>query len=434
MPENENYQPQKQPNGFLEFLKRIWSAKITFAVTFAAMMIVIPTVMATVLNGMRASYSVEVLYNFPGAANSRYVDGTIYNYRNNVSYQNLLQAKDSDETFSSIDVYGMSLKGDVSVLMVEEKAFDSSETITTSPAHLVYTVKQKYFASFNQARGFLEALVEIPSQKALEIAEKQKYDYAIEMSKTAISYDSQLDYLESQFNTVNEGYTGLLSNYSNSVTYYTKTGESRLVYESYLTFRNYFASRSISTLRQVLEGHGFVKPGDTSAKVEAEASITEIDRIIEQNTMEIDALTDKYLDLYKGGSTTGVSPFADRIQALITENTALTKKREYLVKKIDHIDGSVTEEEKKEQEQFDALIATTSTALLSFTEEYTTVKHSVDSKTILTTYADSSHMLASGAFAWYVCVLAGAGVGLILGIVIAYFKGVSNYEKEQKIA
>ncbi len=427
MENEENYDVQTRKNGFLDFLSKIWSAKISFAIATCVAAIVIGLGMGVVMNNARAKYETEVLYKFPGASSGRYADGTVYNYMNNVSYANLLAAKESDQSFASIDIDTMSSKSDITVTLVSETASDGTETKT--PAHLLYSVSAKYFASYGQARNYLDALAEIPTEKAATIAANETYDYSLLASKSALSYDSQIDYLSAQYNLLNNGYQALLSSYGSSVTYTDKSGTTALVRKTYLEFQNYFATHSISTIQEVLRNSGFVKSTDTSARVEAEARIVEIDRAIEQNTIEIDALTEKYKEIYKGEGTTGASPFAGRIQELITQNTALAKEKEYLERKLTHINTAPTEEEKKQQEAFENLLKSITAYLGNFVDEYTVVQHDVQSRNIVTTYAQSSHTISTGAFAWYVSATVAVLGGLVIGLFVAYFKGLHNSEK-----
>ncbi len=423
------YEEQPQKNGFLEFLRKIWSAKITLGITFAATALIVGIGLGTVVNSMRATYETEVVYKFPGAESGRYADGSTYNYMNNVSYANLLAAKETDPSFANIDIVSMSARGDISVKMVEEKADDG--TAITTPAHLVYTAKQKYFSSYAQGRTVLDAVTEIPTAKASGIASQEQYDYSLNASKTALSYDSQVQYLSSQYSLINNGYTSILNNYGSSVTYVNKAGATTLVGETYLLFQNYFSTHSVGTLKEVLQNNGFVKNTDTSAKIEAEARIVEIDRIVVQNTAEINALTAKYEEIYKGGSTTGASPFAERIQTLITQNVALAQEKEYLEKTLEWLKGGQTPEELAQKEAFETLLAEITTGLTTFVGEYTVVQHDIQSKAIMTTYANSAHTVSKGAFAWYICAVAGVGAGLVLGLAVAYFKGVYNLEKKR---
>ena len=306
MENEEIYEQQPQRNGFLEFLRKIWSAKITLGVTFAATALVVGIALGTVVNSMRATYETEVVYKFPGAESGRYADGSIYNYMNNVSYANLLEAKESDASFANIDIVSMSANGDISVKMAEDKADDG--TTVTTPAHLVYTAKQKYFRSYAQGRSFLDAVSEIPAAKASDIASQEQYDYSLNASKTAFSYDSQVQYLYAQYSLINNGYSSILDNYGGSVTYVNKAGTTTLVSETYLVFQNYFSTHSVGTLKEVLQNNGFVKSTDTSAKIEAEARTVEIDRISFRR-----AYPDPYHAKHRFGPRKGISRKETRV-------------------------------------------------------------------------------------------------------------------------
>ncbi len=430
MNEEQNYRSNER-NAFLEFLRKLWSAKITFGISFIVSLVAVSVALGVFVNNSRAVYQSEVVYAFPGAESGKFADGTTYNYRNNISYDNLLEAKDTDESLSSIDVLGMSAAGAISVSLVEETSSDGKSTITT-PAHLLYQVKQSYFQSASQARTFMDALAEIQPKNALNIELARKYNTSLELSKSAVSYDSQLNYLKTQYGLIRDGYNTLLTAYGQSLTYITSDGTETLVSEEYTSFASYFTLHPISSMQKVLENGGFVKDGDTAAEIETKARIVEIERLLAQNNAEIDALTTKYEEIYKGGSTTGASPFAERIQQLITENTVLTKEKEYLDKKLALISSGLTEEEKKQKEELDSLLASSTTALEGFVGTYTTVRKSVANKTILTTYVNSSHIQSGGVFAWYICVAAGVVAGLVVATAIAYFKGVNNFEKKNK--
>ncbi len=427
MGENIIVDTKKQKNGFLLFLNKLWSAKITFGITFAITTIAVAIVLSAVVNPTRATYQVEAVYTFPGAKTGRYNDGTIYNYLNNVSYDNLKEAKEASVEFSAIDIDAMSKRSDISVAMVEETVGDSKE-VTTTPSHLIYTVPQKYFANYAQARSFLDILTDIPIQKALSIVENEKFNYALLSSASAVSYDSQLNYLNTQYSLINNGYASLIANYGTGLTYISEEGETLLVSDSQIAFHNYFVNHSINSLQQVLQTNGYVKSTDTDAKIDIEARIAEIDKIIERNTVEIDSLTDIYKDIYKEGTSMD-SPFSTRIQELVTQNTTLTIEKDYLQKKLDRISRELTDEEKAQQATFEGLIATTTTKLTSFVEEYTLIRRQVDSKEVLVSYVNSSHVVASGALAWYTCAIVGIVAGLILAVFVAYFKGTYNYEK-----
>lgn len=177
----------------LDVWRLIVKKKIIGFITFGIVTILFLVLILFVYNPRRVNYEARFNYNWFGIENGKYANGTIFNYYDIISLDNLKRVKDSNDAYSNINIEGI------------------SEHIKVEVDDNQYQIKASgvYFKNDAQAKSFLEDLIKLPYQTALDL----NFDFTANLSgfDRAKKISSKLDYLENQINLVLKGYKDMIS-------------------------------------------------------------------------------------------------------------------------------------------------------------------------------------------------------------------------------
>ena len=191
-------------------------------------------------------------YSIPGINEGRYIDGSNFNYRTLISLNNLVNVKDSNSEFNSINVWDMYNNNDIQITYTY---LDSDNQPLADPYYTI-NVKKSYFSSDKQAAKFISEIANYPIEKTLEIVKNTTYDYNLKSYNSALTYEGQIQYLESQIELLNDKYLTLITDYGDLYI------DEEQISQKQAKLTLYFVNNPLSLLSNELEINGYVKNYD----------------------------------------------------------------------------------------------------------------------------------------------------------------------------
>ncbi|MDE5856579.1 MAG: hypothetical protein K2H06_05990, partial [Anaeroplasmataceae bacterium] len=177
----------------MDIWKLILKKKIIASIVFGIVTIVSLVLILFVYNPLKVNYEAEFNYNWIGIENNKYANGVVFNYHDIISLESLKKVKDSNVNYQNIDVEHL------------------AESIKIEVEEDRYLVKASglYFKNDAQAKSFLEDLIYLPYEKALNL----NFDFKANLVgyERAKKVSSKLDYLENQLSVVLKGYQDMIS-------------------------------------------------------------------------------------------------------------------------------------------------------------------------------------------------------------------------------
>lgn len=174
--------------------KRIW------LVLPLAILLTILSVLAVAFlyNPGREVYELTFELSFLGTDLENYPDGSPFHFQEIISAENLAKAQETDEQFAAVNVEKMTERGGITI----RRESDLSTLETDAQFDLyrnIYTVSVEsgYFKTKKQATAFLKTLVNVPLEKAQDIADDLDYSLDRTLFDNA-DYDSKLNMLTTQ--------------------------------------------------------------------------------------------------------------------------------------------------------------------------------------------------------------------------------------------
>ncbi|MDE6584238.1 MAG: hypothetical protein K2K15_02440, partial [Anaeroplasmataceae bacterium] len=161
---------------------------IVFGITTILLFILI----LFVYNPSFVNYEASFRYQWYGIENGKYANGTIFNFYDIPSLENLRKVKASKIEYENIDVEQL----------VEGITIELDENVYQM------TVQGSFFQSETQAKSFIEDLIRIPYENALNL----DFNFLVNLSgyEAANKVSTKLDYLRNQLNLVMQGYQGMI--------------------------------------------------------------------------------------------------------------------------------------------------------------------------------------------------------------------------------
>ena len=177
-------------------------------------------------------------------------DSSIFSYTDIVSEERLAAVKDADpEKFSNIDPVKMAKNGAFKISRASYTDQTTGKVIYEYPAKYTIKVGKSNFASEQQGKDFIEALINYE----LVVAKTANDNYEITDyigSVSGASYSQYVDKLEKQYDAINECYKGLVKEFNNSS---VATSDGKSLNVVYTAFSNKY-SYGAGNLLQKYEG------------------------------------------------------------------------------------------------------------------------------------------------------------------------------------
>lgn len=383
-----------------------------------------------VLNRNKEYYSVTFSLEYPESSNYKYPDGTSFNYRKIISYDNLVLAKESNQKYKNIDVDSLFETNSIQIAEVTQTV--NGNTIPSGEYTLA--AKAKYFNSRDVAKEFLRNLTNVPIVKVNEIIANMDYDSNLSNYSNSTVYDSQINYLVAQRDFIINGYNNLINYFSSGlmVTSIKDDNNKTKTLKEYLSdVEIYFDNNKIDSLKSELDANGYVK--DSSY---LETIVLRRDLLIkekEENVKKIEALTlqlkNLVNDVYSGSSLNpSYESFNTQIAELTTTNVELDSQIELLNKYINE-SGNVSASDKQE---FEAKLDNYYKDLVEFTNTYRSVVQSTYKENSNVDYHYNSVVILEGSVkTLYVAILGLVG-GFVVASVIILIMDLPKYKKNDQ--
>lgn len=444
----EIVEEEKEGISIGDIFKRIWHAKITLGVTFAAVLVLGVVGIHYLYTKPNQVYSGSVTYQFRGANQGLYPNGTTFDYRNLIEPSTLQTIKNSNSEYANIDIQTMIDKNAIKVEQAVRNVYNDAgeEVPTVLPNYITLTCSASYFDSEAQAKSFLQDVLQAPNNLANSLYDAIVYNQNLELASTALTYEDQYSYLINQRDLIYSNYSELISTFGESA--FISADSTKTVSQELTIIRQFFTQYNLTNLQSEARLNGYVK---SNQPTEIDKLKNELDRLVHQynlNQTKIDNLQTQWKEmLANAGSVIISSPndFITSIHNLTATNTDLYDSIETIANKLgaqlsggNGVTLKVTYSDEPSSTYSEApqtyveTLATITNQLTSYTDQLKTT-----TTYLYTTYAEPIYTLPSvfelsgglniilnGAISFVAAV--------ILACLVAGIKGSIDMKREEK--
>ena len=334
----EIVEEEKEGISIGDIFKRIWHAKITLGVTFAAVLVLGVVGIHYLYTKPNQVYSGSVTYQFRGASEGLYPNGTTFDYRSLIEPSALQAVKDSNSDYANIDIQSMIDKNAIKVEQAITNVYNDAgeEVPTVLPNYITLTCSASYFDSEAQAKSFLQDVLEAPNTLANSLYDAIVYNQNLELASTALTYEDQYDYLIKQRDLIDSNYSELISTFGESA--FIGSDSTTTVSQELTIIRQFFTQYNLANLQSEARLNGYVK---SNQPTEIDKLKNELNRLVHEynlNQTKIDNLQTQWKEMLTNaaGSVIISSPndFITSIHNLTTTNTDLYDSIETIANKL----------------------------------------------------------------------------------------------------
>lgn len=333
----EIVEEEKEGISIGDIFKRIWHAKITLGVTFVAVLVLGVVGIHYLYTKPNQVYSGSVTYQFRGAAQGLYPNGTTFDYRNLIEPSTLQTIKNSNSEYANIDIQTMIDKNAIKVEQAVRNVYNDAgeEVPTVLPNYITLTCSASYFDSEAQAKSFLQDVLEAPNNLANSLYDAIVYNQNLELASTALTYEDQYSYLINQRDLIYSNYSELISTFGESA--FISADSTTTISQELTIIRQFFTQYNLTNLQSEARLNGYVK---SKQPTEIDKLKNELNRLVHQynlNQTKIDNLQTQWKEmLANAGSVIISSPndFITSIHNLTATNTDLYDSIETIADKL----------------------------------------------------------------------------------------------------
>ena len=333
----EIVEEEKEGISIRDIFKRIWHAKITLGVTFAAVLVLGVVGIHYLYTKPNQVYSGSVTYQFRGASEGLYPNGTTFDYRSLIESSTLQTVKDSNSEYANIDIQTMIDKNAIKVEQTISNVYNDAgeEVPTVLPNYITLTCSASYFDSEAQAKSFLQDVLEAPNTLANSLYDAIVYNQNLELASTALTYEDQYNYLINQRDLIYSNYSELISTFGESA--FISADSTTTISQELTIIRQFFTQYNLTNLQSEARLNGYVK---SNQPTEIDKLKNELNRLVHEynlNQTKIDNLQTQWKEmLANAGSVIISSPndFITSIHNLTATNTDLYDSIETIANKL----------------------------------------------------------------------------------------------------
>ena len=448
----EIVEEEKEGISIGDIFKRIWHAKITLGVTFAAVLVLGVVGIHYLYTKPNQVYSGSVTYQFRGASEGLYPNGTTFDYRSLIESSTLQTVKESNSEYANIDIQTMIDKNAIKVEQAITNVYNDAgeEVPTVLPNYITLTCSASYFDSEAQAKSFLQDVLEAPNTLANSLYDAIVYNQNLELASTALTYEDQYDYLIKQRDLIDSNYSELISTFGESA--FIGADSTTTVSQELTIIRQFFTQYNLANLQSEARLNGYVK---SNQPTEIDKLKNELNRLVHEynlNQTKIDNLQNQRKEmLTNAGNVIISSPndFITSIHNLTTTNTDLYDSIETIANKLgaqlsggngvklevtysDEPSSAGSEAPKTAPKTYVETLATITNQLTSYTDQLkttTTYLYTTYAKPIYTLpsvfeLSGGLNIILNGAISFVAAV--------ILACLVAGIKGSIDMKREEK--
>ena len=333
----EIVEEEKEGISIGDIFKRIWHAKITLGVTFAAVLVLGVVGIHYLYTKPNQVYSGSVTYQFRGASEGLYPNGTTFDYRSLIESSTLQTIKNSNSEYANIDIQSMIDKNAIKVEQTIRNVYNDAgeEVPTVLPNYITLTCSASYFDSEAQAKSFLQDILEAPNTLANSLYDAIVYNQNLELASTALTYEDQYNYLINQRDLIYSNYSELISTFGESA--FISADSTTTISQELTIIRQFFTQYNLTNLQSEARLNGYVK---SNQPTEIDKLKNELNRLVHEynlNQTKIDNLQTQWKEmLANAGSVIISSPndFITSIHNLTATNTDLYDSIETIANKL----------------------------------------------------------------------------------------------------
>ncbi len=323
----EIVQEEKEGLSIGDIFRRIWHAKITLGISFVVSAIVIALGIQYLYTKPKEVYNGSITYQFRGAAQGLYPNGTGFDYRTIVEPSALRKIKASNPDFESIDVEKMIEKNAIKVTQATRDVYnEEGETVpTVAPNYINIECSASYFDNEAQARSFILAVLEAPNTLADSLYDLIVYDQNLQLAESALTYESQYGYLINQRDFLISNYNELMSIFGEMA---VMDGNATTTVSQELTrIQQFFLQYNLSDLQSEARLKNYIKSEEST---EIDKLQIQLDQLVDTYNLNVDKirnLKQQWAELLKGAGNVIINSneFLATIHDLTISNTDLLK-------------------------------------------------------------------------------------------------------------
>ena len=448
----EIVEEEKEGISIGDIFKRIWHAKITLGVTFAAVLVLGVVGIHYLYTKPNQVYSGSVTYQFRGASEGLYPNGTTFDYRSLIESSTLQTVKNSNSEYANIDIQSMIDKNAIKVEQAISNVYNDAgeEVPTVLPNYITLTCSASYFDSEAQAKSFLQDVLEAPNTLANSLYDAIVYNQNLELASTALTYEDQYSYLISQRDLIYSNYSELISTFGESA--FISADSTTTVSQELTIIRQFFTQYNLENLQSEARLKGYVK---SDQPTEIDKLKNELNRLVHEynlNQTKIDNLQTQWKEMLANASGVIISSpndFITSIHNLTNTNTVLYDSIETIANKLgaqlsggngvtlevtysDEPSSAGSEAPKTAPKTYVETLATITNQLTSYTDQLkttTTYLYTTYAKPIYTLpsvfeLSGGLNIILNGAISFVAAV--------ILACLVAGIKGSIDMKREEK--
>ena len=400
----------------LDIIKLIFKRKLVLGITTGVIFLVCFLGIMLIYNKIAPSYESKFEYAYPTFSESKYLDGSSFDYRDLITLDSLEIVKKSSDDFASIDVEKMYENDEISISYVDNTKENSIEK------EISYTisVEKKYFNNDKQAKAFITALSKIPVNRNYVISEIISYDNYLKLYDSSNIYENKVEMLEKQYEQLIEKYDELITLFDDVV---LEDGKLISYYQNELEV--YFNNNSLKSLYDEISLNGYVMEND--------AYINEL--MIKKNTL----LYQKNVNQLK------LNEFEDRIANIINSTSSnsvvlvesYTQEIVKLVNESYEIDSQISAIDDKlnstaDSTLFDSKLTTYRNKLDEFAKQLSKVEKELVNTNSNVYYQYNSVIKTIGSINIIVAGLGSLFIGFMIASIVNICLGYSALNKKKE--
>ena len=452
--EIEFIEEEKQGISIGDIFKKIWHAKITLGVTFVAVMVVGVLGIEYLYSKPSEKYTAGLTYNFEGAAEGKYPNGTTFNYQSIISLDNLATIKDSNDSYKDVDINGLVQDNAISIALVpQEVTSETGESTVTKLNTFTFEASCSYFPNDTIAKSFISDLLNSQYTFAIGLYDAIDYDANLVLANSATTYESQITYLNAQAQYILTSYDELKELFG-AYAYIKNPSESATTPDTISSkitdLTRYFNSVNINALSAEATEKLYLKgSADNEDNIVQEVynSLKSLLETYNYNQLLVDKLTKQFNELYQNNNIIISSPndLQTKIEQLVTSNVSIKSQITSLAPKIGYTFTDYNSEtntpaqiEKTGEptyvfpdESYTNKVKEFSLKISEYTNELKEATKYISSTYSNTTFDYPNIIQKTGGFSIVLNLAVSFVVAVILACIVAGIKGHIDMQKEK---
>ena len=452
--EIEFIEEEKQGISIGDIFKKIWHAKITLGVTFVAVMVVGVLGIQYLYSKPSEKYTAGLTYNFEGAAEGKYPNGTTFNYQSIISLDSLATIKDSNDSYKDVDINGLVNDNAISITLVpQEVTSETGESTVTKLNTFTFEASCSYFPNDTIAKSFISDLLNSQYTFAIGLYDAIDYDANLVLANSATTYESQITYLNAQAQYILTSYDELKELFG-AYAYIKNPSESATTPDTISSkitdLTRYFNSVNINALSAEATEKLYLKgSADNEDNIVQEVynSLKSLLETYNYNQLLVDKLTKQFNELYQNNNIIISSPndLQTKIEQLVTSNVSIKSQITSLAPKIGYTFTDYNSEtntpaqiEKTGEptyvfpdENYTNKVKEFSLKISEYTNELKEATKYISSTYSNTTFDYPNIIEKTGGFSIVLNLAVSFVVAVILACIVAGIKGHIDMQKEK---